>query len=73
MEHYLSMLVEDISKKTEGVWETLGSSTLAHTDNTMLFWVKHSSLQRIKHFDSKVIQQDTNCKMVFSLVSMLLA
>ena len=44
MANYLSMLVENISKKAEGVWETLGPSTLAYADNTMLFWVKHSSL-----------------------------
>ncbi len=43
------MLVNNLSVEAVGVWETLRSSTLPHTHNTMLFWMQHSTLSTTQH------------------------
>lgn len=41
---YLSVFVQNVSKESVGVWESLRTSTLPHTHNPVLLGVKHSPL-----------------------------
>lgn len=41
---YLSVFVQDVSKKAVGVGEALRASALPHTDNSVLLWMQNTAL-----------------------------
>lgn len=46
---YLSVFVQDVSKETIGVWESLRACTLPHTDHSVLLRMQNTTL-KIKIF-----------------------
>lgn len=42
---YLSVFVQDVSKETVGVWESLRARTLPHTDHSVLFRMQNTALK----------------------------
>ena len=45
---HLSMFIQNVAIETVGVWKSLGPSAFSHTDNSVLFGMKNSSLRKSK-------------------------